>query len=166
MSVSSNVLFELNIKPNAIPTVAVQAVREFLDSRPDPHKAANALLHKFGISPIDNRKKAYVFAMTSVEQSLNNNTPTIESIIKKANERIEKITDLLGTGAFTDYTKINGETTSPDRKGSKRKLATDIYMQNKDKSDKYVIELIQKELEVTKQNAYTYLYLIKKDLNK
>ena len=164
MTAASEVFSTLKIKPDTTPTGAVQTMREYLDSRPDPHKAANAILHKFGISPIDNRKKAYVFAMTSVVESLNNNKPTIENIIQKANERIEKITDMLGSGAFTDYTNVNGETTSPDRKGSKRKIARDIYLENKDKGDKVIIELIQKELEITKQNAYTYVYLIKKDL--
>lgn len=161
---ANEVLSKLKILPNTIPTRAVQQVREYLDSHPNPLKAANAILNKYGVPPLDNCKKAYVFAMTSVEQSLNNNVPKIESIINKANERIERITDILGSGAFTDYTNVNSETSSPDRKGGKRKIAMDLYLEHKDKGDKFVIELIQKELQVTKQNAYTYVYLVKKDL--
>lgn len=160
----TEVLTKLKIQPTAGPCRAVQQVREYLDSHPNPLKAANAILNKYGIPPLDNCKRAYVFAMTSVEQSLNNNVPKIESIINKANERIDRITDMLGSGAFTDYTNVNSETSTPDRKGGKRKIARDLYLEHKDKGDKFVIDLIQKELEITKQNAYTYVYLVKKDL--
>lgn len=163
-NISTEVLSKLKISHNCIPTRAVQSVREYLDAQPNPLKAANAILNKFGIPPINNCKKAYVFAMTSVEQSLNNNIPKIENIIKKANERIEKITDILGPNAFTDYTNINGDTQTPDKKGGKRNIAMEIYLKNKEKGDKHVIGLIEKELNVSRQNAYTYVYLVKKDL--
>lgn len=164
MNSVTEVLTKLKIKPNSSPTRAVQTVREYLDSQSNSLKAANAILTKYGISPVNNCKKAYVFVMTSVEQSLNNNNPKIEQIIQKANDRIDRITDMLGTGAFTDYTSTNASTNSSDKKGGKRTIARDLYLENKDKGDKVVIELIQKELEVTRQNAYTYLYLVKKDL--
>lgn len=164
MTISSDILKKLKIKEDTCTTRAVQAVREYLDSQPDPHKAANTLIGKFGIQPVDNRKKAYVFAMTSIEQSLTS-TPKIEKIISKANERINAITDMLGSGAFVDYTDINGKTTSGDKKGNKRKLATELYNEHKDKGDKFVISLLEKELDITKQNAYTYVYLIKKSIS-
>jgi hypothetical protein len=162
MTISSDLLKKLQINENTCVNRAVQAVREYLDSQPDPHKAANALIGKFGIQPVDNRKKAYVFAMTSIEQNLIS-TPKIESIISKANERISAITDMLGSGAFVDYTDINGKTASGDKKGSKRKLATELFNEHRDKGDKFVIALLEKELGITKQNAYTYVYLIKKN---
>lgn len=164
MAISSDILKKLKIKESTCTIRAVQAVREYLDSQPDPHKAANALIGKFGIQPVDNRKKAYVFAMTSIEQNLIS-TPKIESIISKANERISAITDMLGSGAFVDYTNVNGNTTSGDKKGNKRKLATELYNEHKDKGDKFIISLLQKELDISKQNAYTYVYLIKKDIS-
>lgn len=165
MSVYQEILTKLKIKHGTIDTVAIQAVREYLDSQSSPLKAANAIIAKVGISPIENRKKAYVFAMTTVEQALHNKdmNPNIEAIIKKSNERIERITDLLGPSAFKmDDTSASDEA---NRKGpSKRSVARDIYLQNKDKGEKVVIDLVQKELGVTKQNAYTYVYLVKKDL--
>ena len=163
MSVSEEILSKLKISKGTSDGRAIQAVRDYLDSQPNPLKAANAIINKVGIKPIDNRKKAYVFAMTTVEQSLHTMTPDIETIIKKSNERIEKITDLLGPGAFIVHENSNDDAMS--RKGpSKRSIAQEIYLQNKDKGEKYIIELVQKELEVTKQNAYTYIYLVKKDL--
>jgi len=164
MTISSDILKKLNIKEDTCTLRVVQAVREYLDSQPDPHKAANALIGKFGIEPIDNRKKAYVFAMTSIEQNLTS-SPKIDKIIAKANERINNITDMLGSGAFVDYTNVNGTTTSGDKKGNKRKYATELYNEHKDKGDKFVISLLQKELDISKQNAYTYVYLIKKDIS-
>lgn len=164
MTISSDILNKLKINENTCINRAVQAVREYLDSQPDPHKAANVLIGRFGIQPIDNRKKAYVFAMTTIEQNLNS-TSKIENIVSKANERINAITDMLGSSAFVDYTDVNGKTTSGDKKGNKRKLATEIYNEHKDKGDKFVISLLEKELDITKQNAYTYVYLIKKSLN-
>lgn len=154
---------KINVNPNDCTTRNIQNLREYLDSQSNSLKAANAILHKFGIPPVNNCKKAYVFAMTSVEQSLKNNYK-IESIINKANDRIERITDILGSNAFVDYTNVNSNTNTPDKKGGKRNIARDIYLQNKEKGDKFVIELIQKELNISKQNAYTYVYLVKKDL--
>jgi len=162
MSINNEILSKLNIKQGTIDTIAIQAVREYLDKQASPLKAANAILAKVGIKPISNRKKAYVFAMTTVEQALHNMTPDIENIIKKSNERIDKITDMLGPSAF----KINEikEQEQLKKGPSKRNIARDIYLENKDKGEKFIIELVQKALNVTKQNAYTYIYLVKKDL--
>lgn len=165
MEIANDILKKLKIKPDTCVFRAVQMTREYLDSQPSPRDAANSIIKKVGIPPVDNVKKSYVFAMTTVEQSLTTGNPNIDFIIAKSNERIEKITDMLGTGAFTDYTGTNATTTSSDRKGGKRKIAEEIYLSNRDKSDKEVIALIQQELEVTKQNAYTYLYVVKKNLN-
>lgn len=163
MSVNNEILSKLNIKQGTIDTIAIQAVREYLDKQSSPLKAANAIIAKVGISPVSNRKKAYVFAMTTVEQALHNMTPDIESIIKKSNERIQKITDMLGPSAF----KISDEKEQELlKKGpSKRSIARDIYLGNKDKGEKAIIDLVVKALDVSKQNAYTYIYLVKKDLS-
>lgn len=164
MDVYSEILTHLKIKKGTSDTIAIQAVREYLDRQSSPLKAANAIISKVGIKPIDNRKKAYVFAMTTVEHALHNMTPNIESIINKSNERIERITDMIGPSAF--IMRDENENKELSKKGpSKRSIAMEIYLQNKDKGEKFIIDLVQKELQVTKQNAYTYIYLVKKDLS-
>jgi hypothetical protein len=164
MSVNSEILSKLKIKPGTSDVAAIQVVREYLDSQSSPLKAANAIIAKVGINPIDNRKIAYVFAMTTVEQALHNMNPNIEAIIKKSNERIERITDLIGPSYFK-VSEQEGEDTSLKKGPSKRSVARDIYLEHKDKGEKAVIEMVQKELGITKQNAYTYIYLVKKDLS-
>jgi hypothetical protein len=70
---------------------------------------------------------------------------------------------MLGPGAF--FVSDENQNQDINKKGpSKRSIAQEIYLQNKDKGEKVIIELVQKELNVTKQNAYTYIYLVKKDL--
>jgi hypothetical protein len=165
MTVANDIISKLKLSRGMSMTVAIQNTREYLDSHPDSLKAANAITGKFGIQPINNKKKAYVFAMTAVEQSLNNMNPTIEAIIQKSNERITRITDMIGPHAFVDLDQQKSDTSSSP-KGSKREVARAIYLEHKDKGDKRVIELVQEALGVTKQNAYTYVYLVKKDLTK
>ncbi len=164
MSVNSEILSKLKIKPGFTETQAVQVVREYLDSQSSPLKAANAIIAKVGISPIDNRKTAYVFAMTTVLQALHNMNPNIEEIIKKSNERVERITDLIGSSYFKTNDQ-DSEDVSLKKGPSKRSIARDIYLEHKDKGEKAVIDMVQKELGITKQNAYTYIYLVKKDLS-
>lgn len=163
MNPANEVITKLKVDEKMSPTVVVQTVREYLDGQPNSLKAANAIINKFGIKPIDNKKKAYVFAMTAVEHSLKNMNPSIEAIIQRSNERIERITDMIGPGAFTDYESKPQDDTN--KKGSKREIAREIYLEHKDKGDKQVIALVQEALGITKQNAYTYVYLVKKDLS-
>jgi len=163
MNPTNEVITKLRVNDKMSPTVVVQTVREYLDNQPNSLKAANAIVNKFGIKPFDNKKKAYVFAMTAVEHSLKNMTPSIEAIIQKSNERIERITDMIGPGAFIDYENKPQEDSL--KKGSKRDVAREIYLEHKSKGDKQVIKLVQEALGITKQNAYTYVYLVKKDLS-
>lgn len=162
MNYNAKLISRLNISKEASPTLTVQKIREFLDGQPNPLKTANEIIKTAGLQPIDNRKKAYVFAMTTLENTLRNSKPNITEIMTRANERVERITDMLGPSAFVmrDSNQEDLKSKSP----SKRSLAKEIYLENIDKGEKVVIELVQKELSVTKQNAYTYIYLIKKEL--
>jgi hypothetical protein len=158
-----DILRKFNIASNTSVNKAMQIVREDLEANSDPLYAANAILKKIGIAPASNHKKAFIFVMTAVEQSMFDRKPTIEEIINKANSRVKSITNMLGPEAFRDQEDIAA---LEPKKGNKRAIAKDIYFTNKDKGDKYVIELIQNELKVSKQNAYTYVYLIKKEIGK
>lgn len=162
MNVYQEILRKFDVTSNTSVNKAIQLVREHLDSNPDPLHAANVILKKVGISPLDNKRKAYVFTMTTVEQSMISNNPTIEDIIRIANKRVKVITNILGPNSFVNTEEQDAEVYA--KKGNKRAIAKQIYLDNKDKGDKYVIELVQKELDISKQNAYTYVYLVKKDL--
>ena len=166
---ANQILEQFKVTPGTSAIVAVQRVREHIDNQPNPLKYANSFLKRLDIPFIGNQKKAYVFIMTAVEQALNNQTD-IASIISKANQRIVSITDMIGPGAFyveEEYASEKETITSTSRKGSKGEKAKEIYLQFKDsKSEKDIIDLIEVELEVTKQNAYTYLYNVKKKLLK
>lgn len=165
---SSELLSKVKVKPEHVLCKAVSLTREYLDKQPDPLREANKILTGFGIEKIDNVKKAYVFVMTAVEQSMNSTSPSIETIINRSNQRIQSITDMLGPGAFVVEKEIK-ETkvvvTKSKKGGSKGAIAMEIYLANKELDDKAIIELIQNELEVSKQNAYTYLYNVKKKAN-
>lgn len=162
---SSELLSKIKVKPEFYLGRAVAMTREYLDRQPDPLREANKILTGFGIQKLDNVKKAYVFVMTAVEQSMNSSSPSIETIIQRANQRIDRITDMMGPGAFIVEKEVKeGKVviTKSKKGGSKGAIAMEIYLANKDKDDKSIIDLIQNELEVTKQNAYTYLYNAKK----
>lgn len=168
MNVADDLLSKLHIERGSSVTRAIHRTREYLDGQPDPLKTANQIINRFQIPPIDNVKKAYVFVMTAVEQSMNTQSPSIQSIMEKANSRITHITDIIGPTAFVVEKEVNENKSAPgSRKGSKREVAKSLYLENKDtKSDKEIIAMIATELEVTMQNAYTYLYNVKKLLAK
>ncbi len=168
MNYANELLKKIDVKREGSVNRAIMQTRDYLDNQVDPLKTANQIISKFNIPPIDNVKKAYVFVMTAVEQSMKTNTPDIKAIMDKANQRISRITDIIGPGAFVVEKEVNENKSAPgSRKGSKREVAKTLYLENKDtKSDKEIISLIAEELEVTAQNAYTYLYNVKKLLAK
>lgn len=164
---SMDLLNSLNIKRSGSEGQAIQNVRNYLDNHPNPLRAANIIIGKFNIPPLDNVKKAYIFAMTIVEQSMKHDYPIIETIMKRANDRITYITNIFGPAAFVVEKEDNpNKAPSGSRRGSKRELAKSLYLDNKDTmNDKEIIALIAAEMQVSMSNAYTYLYNVKKLLN-
>lgn len=168
MNVADELLKKIDVVRGSSINRAIQRTREYLDSQANPLKTANHITTKFNIPPTDNVKKAYVFVMTAVEQSMETDTPSIQAIMDKANARIKRITDIVGPSAFVVEKEENeNKAAAGSRKGSKREVAKAIYLEFKDSlSDKEIITKISEELEVTTQNAYTYLYNVKKLLAK
>lgn len=167
---STQILKTFKLEPNINLGRAVERVREHLDRQPNPLRYANTFLKNLSIPAIDNQKKAYVYVMTAVESAMNNQI-NIEQIIERANSRINHITDMMGPGAFyvpEDNIEVKpGKSGKSVRHGSKSESVREIYFENKDKlSDKEILDLIQEELDISKNNAYTYLYNLKKKLNK
>jgi len=96
MNVADELLKKIDVARGSSINRAIQRTRDYLDSQDNPLKTANHITTKFNIPPTDNVKKAYVFVMTAVEQSLETDTPSIQAIMDKANARIKRITDIIG----------------------------------------------------------------------
>ena len=148
---------------------AVQLVREHLDNQPNPIKFANNILKQVDVPFIGNQKKAYLYVMTVVEQAMQNRV-NIEEIMTRANQRIDHITKMIGPGAFyveEEFTNEKEATVTRGKLGSKSARVKELYQEFNGKiSENDLIDKIQEELEITKNNAYTYLYNLKKKLNK
>lgn len=148
---------------------AVQIVREHLDNQPNPLKFANNILRQVEVPFIGNQKKAYLYVMTVVEQAMQNRV-NIEEIMTRANQRIEHITNIIGPGAFyveEEFTNEKEATVTRGKLGSKSARVRELYQELNGKiTEAELIGKIQEELEVTKNNAFTYLYNLKKKLNK
>lgn len=160
--INSGVLEKLKVQVGMSPIVAIQRTREYLDSQPDGLKAANSLLLKMGLPVENNQRKAYVFLMSAIENIVQSKPLAVKQIALRAEESINKIKDLIGKNAFIETTTPNK--VKNKKKASKRFIAMEIFQQYRDKGDKFVIEKISETLDVTKPNAYTYFYLIRKDL--
>ena len=99
--------------------------------------------------------------MTTVEQAVTQNTINPEQVIAKAEKSFDKLTkdNMFGkVEAPTIGDKPKG------KKGAKRAIAAQIYMENKDKPNKDIVFLVAEALGVTMANAYTYVYIVKKEL--
>lgn len=168
MNVADELLKKIDLARGGSINRAIQRTREYLDGQPNPLKTSNSITSKFNIPPTDNVKKAYVFVMTAVEHSLESDAPDIQAIMDKANARIKRITDIVGPNAFVVEKEQNeNKAAAGSRKGSKREVAKSIYLEFKESlTDKEIIAKISTELDVTTQNAYTYLYNVKKLLAK
>lgn len=169
MNAAKEVISKLKLEVGMSPIRAIQKTREYLDRQPDQLKAANDIIVKFGLAPETNRKRAYVFAMTAVDQIINQGNTDKELLLEKSTTRIDSLTSLVGPGAFAvedqaGTTTVDGVVKPKGKKGSKRMVARELYLEFKSQGDEFVIQKIVEALEVTKQNAYTYVYLVKKDL--
>jgi hypothetical protein len=158
-----SILKKLHLEPGSSTTRAINITREFLDNQRNPLGAANSILVEHGIKPLLNCKKAYIYALSVVEDLVNSREIVIKDIIDKANSRIDRITDIMGPYAFVDDSPVDELPVT--KKGGKRAVARELYYKYKDtKDEKSIIELVQKELGVTKPNAYSYIYLVKKEM--
>lgn len=157
--------FKVNSSTGMIRTV--QIVREHLDKQPNPLKYANNILKQLQIPFVGNQKKAYVYVMTAVEQAMHNRV-NIEEIISRANQRIDHITNIMGAGAFLVEHEFDNEKeaiVTKGKLGSKSARVKEIYLEFNGKiTEKDLLDKIEQELEITKNNAYTYLYNLKKKL--
>jgi len=163
MSELNKVLAKLDVKPGMSVSRAIQNTRSYIDSQSDPQKAANGLLLKLGVEVpfINDLNKARIFAMTTVEQAVKTNNINPEQVIAKAEQSFDSLSKQ-SMFAKPEAPVIVGK--PKGKKGAKRAIAAQIYMENKDKPNKDIVFLVAEALGVTMANAYTYVYIVKKEL--
>ena len=160
----ADILARMRIKHTKSVSYAINMAREYLDNSKNPLGAANAILVDHGIQPMLNSKLAYIYALTVIETLVNGQEVDATNVEELSKRRIENITRKMGAGAFIEevITSINEPSS---KKGGKRAIAREIYFKHRsNKKDKEIIDIIAKELEVSKHNAYSYIYLIKKEM--
>jgi hypothetical protein len=158
-------LKKINVTEGMSPVIAIQRTRDYLDNQPDRLKAANQIMASFGLPNENNQRKAYVFVMSAVEKLVNGESISPDSIVERANRSVVTLKSLVGENVFNVGEQPKGHA-PVSRKGSKREVAKQLYLEFKEQGEAFVIAKVMEALEVTKQNAYTYVYLVKKDLLK
>ena len=158
-----NILAKLDVKRGMSLTRAIQNTRAYIDKQSDPQKVANGLLMKLGVEVpfIENIDKARIFVMTTVEQAVTQNNINPEQVVAKAEKSVEKLSQ---SGLLTKPASVTIGDKPKGKKGAKRAIAAQIYMENKDKPNKDIVFLVAEALGVTMANAYTYVYIVKKEL--
>ena len=158
-------LKKINVTEGMSPVIAIQRTRDYLDNQPDRLKAANQIMASFGLPNENNQRKAYVFVMSAVEKLVNGESVSPDSIVERANRSVVTLKSLVGENVFNVGEQPEGHA-PVSRKGSKREVAKQLYLEFKEQGETFVIAKVMEALEVSKQNAYTYVYLVKKDLLK
>ncbi len=138
---------------------AIVQTSEYIDSQSDPLKVSNSILKTLGMVGYSYTEpsQAKIMALASIEQVL---VMDVFDPSKAEEIAITKFERILKRMPYA----VKGTAVSKARKGSKRDVARQIYLENRGKDEKEVIAIVAKEMEVTLQNAYTYIYLVKKDL--
>ena len=158
-----NILAKLDVKRGMSVVRAIQNTRSYIDSQSDPQKAANSLLLKLGVEVpfINDLDKARIFAMTTVEQAVKNNSINPEQVVASAEQKFDSLSK---QSMFAKPASVTIGDKPKGKKGAKRAIAAQIYMENKDKPNKDIVFLVAEALGVTMANAYTYVYIVKKEL--
>lgn len=154
------IMDKLDLKKGMSVNRAIVNVSELIDNQHDPGKFSNGIIQKLSVplGYVSDVSQAKILALAVVEQLIVSNPFDPDTAADIAATKLAKLNKKL---PFLFKEKL---ITAPKKKGSKRDAACKIFMDNKHLSNKEVIALIAKELDVTLQNAYTYVYLIKKDL--
>lgn len=137
---------------------AIVRSSEFIDNQNDPEKFANGLIQNLNVPiPYAEFGQAKILALAVIEQLLTMKEFDPDQAAEIAVDKLDKISKKFPFLFKKPVVVVK-------KKGSKREIASRIYTQNKDLDSKAIVALIAKELDVTMQNAYTYLYNVKKAL--
>lgn len=146
------------VKGMGINRAIVQA-SEFIDNQADPERFANGIIQSLKVPLQYNADmgQAKILALAVVEQLVTKDVFDPELAAEYAVGKLDKISKKFPFLFKKPITVVQ-------KKGSKRDIASKIYTDNRNLDTKSIVALIAKELDVTTQNAYTYLYNVKKML--
>lgn len=132
---------------------------EYIDKQPNPLKACNAIVQtlELPLPYIEELSQAKIVALATIEQLLVQDQFDPVKAAEVATIKFERIRKKM------PYAVKGGELVRA-RRGAKRDVARQIYLENKGMDEKEIIEIVRKTLDISPQNAYTYIYLVKKSL--
>lgn len=181
--ICDKIKFDYNKSQSAM--LLSNSLEKWLDEQRDPLLITNSMNKNFGV---DLHKKfsgytgeynkdyieveiqeseriSNIFAHKALREYMTIENASIEAIMKKATGTTESLIKTFSIGRYVVTQEVNTDKKKAD--GSKSKMASEIYLEYRDKkTDKEIVSLLEKQLEVTRQNAYTYLYNIKRKLAK
>lgn len=162
-SIKSN-LSNLGVLDMDSSTTTVQFVRNMIQNAPRPLDLANRILKDFNVEKSDDVVSAIIKAQSVIlkaKESISENFELDESDLETYAQ--EKVSQMQTMGLVSNVGR-KASRPSGEKKGSKRALATELYLANKDKPLKELAELIATEMNVSIANARTYIYNVKKAL--
>ena len=162
-SIKSN-LSNLGVLDMDSSTTTVQFVRNMIQNAPRPLDLANRILKDFNVEKSDDVVSAIIKAQSVIlkaKESISENFELSESDLETYAQ--EKVSQMQTMGLVSNVGR-KANRPSGEKKGSKRALATELYLANKDKPLKELAELIATEMNVSIANARTYIYNVKKAL--
>lgn len=145
-------------------TGVVQFVRNMIQNAPRPLDLANRILRDFNVEETDDVVSGIIRAQSVIlkakEAIANKQELSEEELEANASEKVSQMQTMgLVSNVGRKPSRASGE-----KKGSKRALATEIYLANKDRPLKQLAEIIATEMDVSMANARTYIYNVKKAL--
>ena len=159
MAGTDKIMKRFDLKKGMSINRAIVYSSDYIDKQSDPHKFCNAVLQTLEVPVpyIAEPSQAKVMALASIEQLLVMETFDPSKAAEIATMKFERILKKMPYA-------VKGTVLTKTRRGAKRDVARQIYLENKDQDEKAIIALVAKELDITPQNAYTYIYLVKKSL--
>lgn len=153
------IMLKFDLKKGMSINRAIVFCSSYLDSQPDPTKASNAVVQTLEIPApfFKEPSQAKIMALAAIEQLLLMDVFDPVEAGEIANAKFQSIQKKMPYA-------VKGEAISKSRRGAKRDVALQIYLENKGVDEKIIIAQVAKELDISPQNAYTYIYLVKKSL--
>lgn len=145
-------------------TGVVRFVRNMIQNAPRPLELANRILRDFKVQETDDVVSGIIKAQSvllQAKEALSNKLEVNEEDLEvKSTKKIEEMQTM---GLVSNISRKPSRS-SGEKKGSKRAVATELYLANKDKPLKELASIIASEMDVSMANARTYIYNVKKAL--
>ena len=150
---------KLSLKKGMSINRAIVYCSEYIDGQTNPLKVANAIIQTLEVPLpyISEPTQAKILALATIEQALVQDTFDPEKAADIATDKFNRIHKRMPYA-------VKGQALTKSKRGGKRDVARQIYLENKGLDDKDIIKLVQEALDISPQNAYTYVYLVIKSL--